>query len=265
MTDAFEATLSLDAIAALCDRLGLPAPLPLGTPEALKVGGPIADEAFDVAGGVASGDVLGWSDEARGRDELAGALAVLGDPEILISALRQGETPGMTTSICVRGEQAAELRPVGAGGYVVARFRLPAALGRVTAFCRLEERPAPGVPPFRITSSRLAAVREMVAADDVSGAAGVLAGGDETDEARRAFLRAFVSPLAACQVAVVDRRHAGRLEGTVTAWLDGGDAGLWRIPPPDADGIDAVLEVGPVTVADIVAEITDGFPELLPG
>lgn len=266
--DGFEVTLSVDAIAALCDRLGLPAPVPLGSREALLVGGPVPNEGFDVAGGMASEDVLAPVDEAgdgADADELAVALGVLGAPEILISALRQGATPGMTTSICVSGEQSAELRPVGAGGFLVALFPVGSALGRVTAFCQLEDRPAPHVAPFRTTAARLAAASERVAAGDVPGAAAVLGGGEGTEAARAAFLRALASPRTACQVAVVDRRRDGRLHGTVTAWLDGGPAGLWRVPPTGSARVDAELEIGPVAAADIVAEITEGFPELVPG
>lgn len=274
--EVFEATLSLDAIARLCDRLGLPAPVPLGGREALQAGGPVPDEAFDVVGGIASRDVVDADHPVPAvADDLATALTLLGAPQILVSVLRQAQTPAMTTSLCVSGDRAAELRPVGGGGHHVALLPASAVLARVTAFCELVSRPVAPVPPLRITAAGLLAATDRIAADDLPGAAAILAGGHGTEESRTAFLRAIVARLAACQVAVLDRRVPGRLRGTVTAWLDGGDAGLWRIPPVDRSAseptvglrdpafLEAEIEVGPVTVAEIVAEITEGFPELL--
>jgi hypothetical protein len=272
----FEATLSLDAIAGLCDRLGLPAPVPLGGREALQVGGPVPDEAFAVPGGIGATDVDADHPLPAGADEVASALAVLGAPQIVVSVLRQAETPAMTTSICLSEGLAAELRPVGGGGHYVALFPEAAVLARLTAFCELVPRLLPSVSPLRIPAADLLSVAERIAAQDIPGAAAVLATAQGSQESRTAFLQAMVGRVAACQVAVLDRRSPDLLRGTVTAWLDGGDdAGLWRIPPVDRSAsqptiglrdqafLDAEIELAPVTVAEILAEITEGFPELL--
>jgi hypothetical protein len=182
----YGATLSLAAIEALCERLGLPAPVPLGGEGPPRAGGPadVEDPEGELAGLVR----LAGGDDMPG--ELVTALSVLADPQFLITALRQDDAPAMTTSV---------------------------------------------------------AVGDGVAAD-----------GDE--RARGALLRALVSRRASCEVSVLDRRRPDQVQATVTAWLDAGDAGLWRIPPvtPAAE----TVEVRPVTVAELVGEMVDGMPEL---
>lgn len=249
----YGAILSLAAIGALCERLGLPAPVPLGAQGPPRAGGPadIEDPEGELAGLAGGGDVPG---------ELVTALSVLADPRFLITALRQDDAPAMTTSVAVGDGVAAELRPVGARRQRLELVPASGALARATAFCGLDERPVPPVPPVTIEPARLVAAGDRVAAGDTDGAAEILAAGGGDERARDALLRALVSRRAGCEVSVLDRRRPEQVQATVTAWLDAGDAGLWRIPPvtPAAE----TVEVRPVTMAELVGEMVDGIPEL---
>jgi hypothetical protein len=252
----YGATLSLAAIEALCERLGLPAPVPLGGEGPPRAGGPadVEDPEGELAGLVR----LAGGDDVPG--ELVTALSVLADPQFLITALRQDDAPAMTTSVAVGDGVAAELRPVGARRQRLELVPASGALARATAFCGLRERPIPAVPPLTLEPARLVAAGDRVAGGDTDGAAEILAVGGGDERARGALLRALVSRRAGCEVSVLDRRRPDQVQATVTAWLDAGDAGLWRIPPvtPAAE----TVEVRPVTVAELVGEMVDGMPEL---
>lgn len=249
----YEATMSLPAIGVLCDRLGLRVPVPLGGPGPPLAGGPadIGDPEAELAGMAGGGDVPG---------ELVTALSVLAAPQFLITALRKDDAPAMTTSVAVGDGVAAELRPLPFRRQRIELLPVSDALARATAFCGLGERPRPEVPGIRIEPARLVAAADRAAAGDTEGAAEVLAGGGADDLAREALLRALVSRRAGCEVAVLDHRRPEHIGGTVTLWLDAGDAGLWRIPPA-AEAVE-MIEVAPVTMADLLAEMVDGIPEL---
>jgi hypothetical protein len=250
----YEATMSLPAIGALCDRLGLRVPVPLGGLGPPLAGGPadIEDPEAELARLAGDGDVPG---------ELVTALSVLAAPQFLITALRKDDSPAMTTSVAVGDGVAAELRPLPSCRQRIGLLAVSEALALVTAFCGLGERPLPDVPGVRIEPARLVAAGDRAAAGDAEGAAEILAAGGGADvPAREALLRALVSRRAGCEVAVLDRRRPGHIGGTVTLWLDAGDAGLWRIPPA-AEAVET-MEVCPVTMADLLAEMVDGIPEL---
>lgn len=249
----YEATMSLPAISALCDRLGLRVPVPLGGLGPPLAGGPadIEDPEAELAGLAGGGDIPA---------ELVTALSVLAAPQFLITALRKDDAPAMTTSVAVGDGAAAELRPLGARRQRIELLPVSEALARATAFCGLGEGPLPAVPGVRIEPARLVAAGDRVAAGDTEGAAEILAAGGGDAQAREALLRALVSRRAGCEVVVLDHRRPEHIQGTVTLWLDAGDAGLWRIPPA-AEAVETV-EVRPVTMAALLAEMVDGIPEL---
>lgn len=274
MNDRFDASLTPLEICALCARFGLPVPPAVAHADVPALCDSDRADAFGRAlSGLARRGVVGLQgDDLTGATDLATALALLARPDMLVGMLRGTRASVRAASIGLAGTRAAELLPAADGGHSVRLFPAEEALDHVIAFCELADGASVDVPPLLITPAGLLAAAELSGAEDPAGGRELL--GDAPHESRRAFLVALASKRAGCQVTVLDRRERGRLRGTVTAWLDAGNAGLWRIPPTDLGGpgggfderaVHALpLEVVAVTQAELVAEITEGFPELQP-
>jgi hypothetical protein len=212
--------------------------------------------------------------ESSAADAAKTALTLLSSPETLISMQRQDSTSAASARIAVAGGLAAEHRPLRDDRHRIVLFPSGKVLARTIGFCGLLERPVHNLPGFTITPGQLLQAVDLVTSGDLAGGGAALRGWNDDDDSRAMFLRALASRPAAVTVAVLRSGGDRRVEGTVTAWLDGGEAGLWRIPPMDvsplggADGLDqralyaSVLDVRPTSKAELVDEITEGFPEL---
>ena len=113
-------------------------------------------------------------------------------------------------------------------------------------------------------------VVEPAGRGDADEAARVLARPDRPAESTGAFVRALASQAMAAHVTVLAYRDDRRMESTATSWLDAGELGLWRVPAagttprrlvdPNQRLLGPAMEVRPVTVADLIGEITEGLP-----
>jgi hypothetical protein len=274
--EAFEAMLSAVEIAALCHALGVRPPVPLEDPGLPPLGGTEPQKLFDDAlRRLAGRGVIAYEGGPLDRAEGVGAaLALLSSPSILLTMERRDFASAEAASIAVGGGRAAEHRRMGDDRHRVALFPSEEALDRTVAFCGLQERPVHDLPGFVLTLAQLVRASELAAGGDARGATAVLAGSRAPDPSRALFLRALTSRPVAAHVTVLASRGDRRVEGTATAWLDGGEAGLWRIPaldtspPDDPDAVDeqllhgTLLEVRPVSREELLDEITEGFAEL---
>jgi hypothetical protein len=257
VAEPFEVMLSSDELAALCDRLELPPPVALERGEAGADGvEPVLDRL------------------AGGADDMRRALEVLSSPETLVRMERRDATSTARAAIGISRGVAAEHRPISDDVHRIALVPGEDVLGRILAVCGLEERPIHELASFTITPAQLLEAVELARRGNVRMARAVLGGPGPSDPSRGTFARALASDPVAAQVTVLTQRGDGRLEGTATTWLDGREAGLWRVPPLDVsdpgepDGLDqralyqTLLEVAPTSRAAIIDEITEGFPEL---
>lgn len=260
---AFDETLFLDEVFALCDRFGLPPPAVFQGTGAMRLGEADRADVFDLA----------LSRLARRRPAgLAGAepaLAVLAAPELLISVQREDATSASTCFVASAGATVVEHRPLPDNMHRVARVPSASALAHAIELCALSDADVALGQTVRMTPVQLLEAGVRAAAGDLTGAAGIMdaVGGDS---ARASFLRALATPPVAVQVTVLERPVPGRLVGTVTAWLDAGDAGLWRVPAGDlapqgttgieaADVVHRVMEIRTVGKRDLIEEIIEGF------
>ena len=260
MTDSLDVTLSPEEIRLLCDRLDRSAALAVLGLEAAM---PVATERAE--GRYAAPEV---DQEAAKK-----ALALLASPDLLIRMQRRDWKSDASATIAIGGPLAAEHRPLADGTRRLRLFPSDKALPRMMGFCGLLERPVHAVPGFRITPGQLVMAGELVGNGDPARAAAVLGASADFEDPKGIFLRALASLPAAAQVTVLRASGERRMEGTVTAWLDGGAAGLWRVPSIEVGragpgGRDqrvlhgTVVEVRPTSKAELVEEITEGVPQL---
>jgi hypothetical protein len=257
LPEPFELTLSADELGMLCERFDLS---PLVALERSATPSEGVDAVLARVGG-------------RGED-VRRALTVLSSPETVVRMQRRDATGLATASIGIAGGVAAEHRPLQEGRHLVGLLASDEALERTLAFCRLGERPVHQLPAFTVTPAQLLHAVDLAGRGEVRLARAALGAPGPADPSRGTFARALASGPVAAHVTVLTHRGDGRLEGTTTSWLDGGEAGLWRIPPVDVtapaepDGLDqgalyqTVLEVAPTSREAIIDEITEGFPEL---
>ncbi len=200
------------------------------------------------------------------------ALTVLAAPEILIRMERRDSTTSGAASIALAGGHAAEHRMVEGGRHRISLFARDEALDRVIGFLRLVDRPVTSCPGFVVTPAELVQVVGLVGRGDADKAARVLARPDRHAASTGAFVRALASQAMAAHVTVLAYRDDRRMESTATSWLDAGELGLWRVPAagttplrpvhPNERLLGPAMEVRPVTMAALIGEITEGFPEL---
>lgn len=264
----FDETLFLDEVFALCDRFGLEPPVVFQGTGIMRIGDADRAAVFDSA--------LTRLAARRATPELAGAetaFAVLAAPELLVSVQRQDATGASSVFVASAAGTVVEHRPLPGNMHRVALVASPSAIARAIGHCGLADRSVPADRTVRMTPAELLDASARAAAGDLAGAAAVMAASGD-DAGREAFLRALAAPPAAVQVTVLDRPAPGRLVGTVTAWLDAGDAGLWRVPandltPQGTTGIPATevvhreIEIRTVQKADLVEEITEGLDAAL--
>lgn len=262
--EVFDETLFLDEIFALCARFNLLPPVVFQGTGVLRIGEDDRAAVFDAA--------LTRFSRRRGDAGFGGAEAafkVLATPELLISVQRQDRAGVATCFVASAGGTVVEHRPLPDNMHRVTVVPSASGLARALRFSGLADHPVPVGASVTISAAQLLDAGARAARGDLSGAAEILSrGGNE--EARAAFLRLLVAPPTAVQVTVLDRPAPGRLEGTLTAWLDGGDAGLWRVPAADiatlgteavvdAEAMHRILDIRAVARADLLAEITEGF------
>jgi hypothetical protein len=264
---AFDETLFLDEVFALCDRSGLPPPAVFQGTGAMRLGEADRADVFDLA----------LARLARRRPAgLAGAepaLAVLAAPELLVSVQREDATSASTCYVASAGATVVEHHPLPDNMHRVTLVPSASALAHAIGLCAPSDGGVAIGHTVRMTPVQLLEAGALAAAGDLSGAAGIMhaAGGDD---ARASFLRALATPPVAVQVTVLERPAPGRLAGTVTAWLDAGDAGLWRVPAGDlapqgtagiapADVVHRIMEIRSVGKADLIEEIIEGFEEAI--
>jgi len=269
---SFEAVVSTDGIGALCTRLHLPPPAALAGSSILRDDDPDRDAIFDAAWSalVAAGLV---ADPGDAGQPLPRAIALLGAPETLVTIHRQTDLRVDAGFIAVNGPEAAEHQPLDAERHAIAGLPTGKVASRIAAFCRLTDRPLPATGPAAFTAAELLTLTELVAEGDLDGALALTAGRPD-EPAARGFVAALSQRTVSGQVSITRYAGPGRIEGTSTAWVDGGDAGIWRIPRPtvsplwesgqsDNGDLDWIpIEVSPVTASAVLTEIIDGFPEL---
>lgn len=187
--------------------------------------------------------------------ELLAALDLLTSAQLIITVQRQEGAESRRATIAIAGEVAAEHEPLPDGEHRITIFPGARVLDRTAQLCGLVDREVPR--PLRITvaGSQLLDAGERAQGGDVAGAAAVL-GGDEAVAV--ALAEALATTPAAVHVSVLETEGEGKLQGTVTGWLDAGERGLWRLPA--TAGPNEPVELRLVTVAEILDEISEGFP-----
>jgi hypothetical protein len=265
---AFDETLYLDEVFAVCDRFGLEPPVVFQGTGIMRIGDADRADVFDSALTRLAG--------RRGAAGLAGAetaFTVLAAPELLVSVQRQDATTASTFFVASAAGTVVEHRPLPDNMHRVSIVRSPSAIDHAIEHCVVADGSTPAARTVRMTPAQLLDASTRAGAGDLAGAATVIAAGG-SDEAREAFLRALAAGPAAVQVTVLDRPAPGRLAGTVTAWLDAGSAGLWRVPatdlaPQGTTGIDPAevvhreIEIHAVGKAELIEEITEGLDDVL--
>lgn len=263
---AFDETLFLDEVFALCDRFLLAPPVVFQGTGIMRIGEADRAEVFALALQRLAG---------RRPARLTGAqeaFAVLAAPATLVSLQRKDAVSTSTFFVASAGGTVVEHRPLPDNMHRVARVRSPGAVARAIELCGLVDRPVLPGRTVRLTPAQLLQASAQATAGDVEGAAQVVQGAG-SEGARAAFLRALAASPTAIQVTVLDRPAPGRLAGTVTAWLDAGDAGLWRVPAADlslqgttgiarTDVLHRAVEICAVRRADLEEEIAEGFEEV---
>lgn len=264
---AFDETLFLDEVFALCDRFGLEPPVVFQGTGIMRIGDADRADVFDSAL-----TRLAGRRAASGLADAKTAFTVLAAPELLVSVQRQDATTATTFFVASAAGTVVEHRPLPDNMHRVAAVSSPTAIAHAIELCGLVDRPVAAGLSVHMTPAQLLEASARATAGDLAGAATVMTASGH-DEARDAFLRALATPPTAVQVTVLDRPAPGRLAGTVTAWLDAGDAGLWRVPaneltPQGTTGLSATevvrreIEIRAVGKADLVEEITEGFDEV---
>ena len=262
----FDETLFLDEVFALCDRFLLAPPVVFQGTGIMRIGEADRAEVFALALERLAG---------RRPGGLAGAqeaFTVLAAPETLVSVQRKDAVSSSTFFVASIGGTVVEHRPLRDNMHRVALVRSPGAVARALELSGLMDRPVLPGRTVRMTPAQLLQASARAAAGDVEAAAEILQGAG-SEEARAAFLRALAAPPTAIQVTVLDRPAPARLAGTVTAWLDAGDAGLWRVPAGDlslpgttgiarTDVLHRVIEIRAVGRVDLEEEIAEGFGEV---
>jgi hypothetical protein len=200
-------------------------------------------------------------------------LRTLALPQTVVFAHRQRTGSIMEIRVfAVSPRLAVEQVPEMGSAYQLSVFRPEGLLERVVAFCELSDRPLADGRPCTIPYSAFLRVIDQAATDRTGTLARLRAEGVAKDMAV-----ALVTAVSLCerlaQVTVMRRPSTTRLEGTTTAWLDGGAGGLWSVDAPKlarsgdyGDYGEGLLDRSEVTVAPTTAktlldEILSGFPD----
>lgn len=186
------------------------------------------------------------------------ALDLLSSPEIVILVRRQHATSTWMGTVVIAGEWAGLHVPQPGGEHQLLLFPAASALDRVAEWCGLAGNSVPGEAALTVTGTQLLEAGERASGGDLAAAEAVL--GPRSGDAASRLARALATQPVAVHVTVLDGRTESRLEGTVTGWLDGGQWGLWRVPP--SDGPEDAVELRLVSKADLLEEICEGFPDL---
>jgi hypothetical protein len=208
-----------------------------------------------------NGAVAGTERDAF-TEAVRSALELLAEPEIVILVRRQHATSAWTGTVGIAGEWGGLYVAQPGGEQHVMLFPASTALDRVAEWCGLAGNSVPGAAAVTVTGAQLLEASERAAAGDTAAAASILGGGEAAGvgEAAGRLARALAAQPVAMHVSVLDARAGSRVEGTVTGWFDGGQWGLWRVPP--SDGPDEPVELRLVSKADLLEEICEGFPDL---
>lgn len=182
---------------------------------------------------------------------------------------------------------SVEHEVTGDGLHRLTPFATADLLARAMRQADFAERPVVAAEGFDVAYATLAAARDAVAGSDPARATEVLVGADIAAASASAFVAALAALVSGGRLHAIRVRYGAtptRTEGGEIAWLDGGDAGLWRMPTldqpfaelgnpldhldgasADPDRVDdalaaAVVRVEPVAATDLAAAVFGLLP-----
>jgi hypothetical protein len=262
--------LTTEEVVAICDGLGI-APHHVLTEDAPYPLPPPLDSA--VRGLFARGIVKVESERPVIDAALARAMRVAAAPRLLARVVFDVDGMRGALHLAARPELAIERRLVAPDVHRFVSIPGDQVLMHLRQVAGLDiDLPVPRVEPLRISLATLVAVGQHMAMGDAARAADVLEGAGQAAASVKAYVSALQSRTRAIAVSILYADEGSAVRGTVTAWVEAGNDGRWRLEPPDPflfgddpahvgdAALTTELTVGPVSADELVRDILAGLP-----
>lgn len=272
MRDAY-IELSADQMDALCASLGLP--LPTGLEPGLLEGRPEAVrdylQAQAIEDLVARKVMTRPEDGGRIEDAVADVLRVAAEPGLLVVATAERDGVAETRFYAVAPDLGVEQAPLSSELHRFTPFAPSEVLKRALRFVDLRPHEALDVEGFRLRTSVLDQVGELLLDGQDEVAAALLAEHAIAGEAAEAFLKVAAGAPRTVSVTIFYRPSETEVAGGSLLWLDGGLDGLWvaeAVEDQDEDdGVDddPVVDLRPSTGHEVARELLSYLPSPFAG